>query len=51
MNVTDVDVLDNNDPLAKYRDEFHLPEDTIYLDGNSLGALPKRVKKRVKEVT
>ena len=51
MNVTDVDVLDNNDPLAKYRDEFHLPENTIYLDGNSLGALPKRVKQRVKEVT
>ena len=51
MNVTDVEVLDSNDPLAKYRDEFHLPENTIYLDGNSLGALPKRVKQRVKEVT
>lgn len=51
MNVTDVDVLDDNDPLAKYRDEFHLPENTIYLDGNSLGALPKRVRQRVKEVT
>jgi kynureninase len=32
---------DREDPLAALRDEFLLPADTIYLDGNSLGALPK----------
>ena len=33
--------LDAADPLAHFRDEFQLRESLIYLNGNSLGALPK----------
>lgn len=42
--------LDAADPLAPLRDLFELPADTIYLDGNSLGALPRGVTARVAEV-
>lgn len=34
---------DAADPLAYCRDRFQLPQDTVYLDGNSLGALPRAV--------
>jgi kynureninase len=33
--------LDQADELADLRHAFHLPEHLIYLDGNSLGAMPK----------
>ncbi|MEE4201031.1 MAG: kynureninase [Erythrobacter sp.] len=34
--------LDAADPLGQFRGEFILPGDIVYLDGNSLGALPRR---------
>ena len=33
--------LDAADPLGAFRERFHVPEGVIYLDGNSLGCLPK----------
>jgi kynureninase len=42
----DVLELDRNDPLAEKRLEFTLPDNVIYLDGNSLGAMPKVANER-----
>lgn len=50
LNRDDLAVLDRQDPLAPHREAFDLPEGVIYLDGNSLGAMPKAAKQRVREV-
>ncbi len=42
--------LDARDALAPLRDRFILPNGIIYLDGNSLGALPKETEARVRDV-
>ncbi len=47
---TDLEALDRADELAPLRELFALPEGVIYLDGNSLGALPKATPARVAEV-
>ncbi len=33
--------MDRNDPLKKFRNKFNLIQKTIYMDGNSLGLMPK----------
>ncbi|GHH39167.1 kynureninase [Streptomyces candidus] len=42
--------LDAADELAKSRELFALPDGVVYLDGNSLGALPRAVPGRLQDV-
>ncbi|GFH36314.1 kynureninase [Streptomyces pacificus] len=42
--------LDAADELAGRRKLFALDDDTVYLDGNSLGALPRHVRDRMADV-
>ncbi len=46
--------LDSDDPMRKYRDQFHLPlqkngSPFIYLSGNSLGLQPKSTKQYIEQ--
>jgi kynureninase len=42
--------LDRADPLREVRNRFSVPDGLVYLDGNSLGVLPKAVPARVLDV-
>ena len=49
--MNDAGALDRNDPLARFRDEFvHEEGGPLYVDGNSLGRLPKRTEAAIAEV-
>lgn len=50
MTREDCLALDAADPLAERRSLFQIPESVIYLDGNSLGVLPKAVPERLAKV-
>ena len=50
MKREDCEALDRADALAPLRDRFLIPEGLNYLDGNSLGVLPKGVAERVNAV-
>ena len=50
MTRDDALALDATDPLAPLREQFYLPPGVIYLDGNSLGVLPRQTGARVQQV-
>jgi len=50
LTLDSVREMDRKDPLASLRDRFEIPEGVIYLDGNSLGCLPKATPERIETV-
>lgn len=42
--------LDAADPLRHFRARFSLPDDVVYLDGNSLGVLPAQTPARLQQL-
>ncbi len=50
MTFDEVLALDAADPLARHSNDFVLPAGTLYLDGNSLGCLPRAARQRAREV-
>lgn len=50
IDMAKIQVMDETDPLKEMAAAFHLPEGMIYLDGNSLGAMPKAVVARMQDV-
>ena len=46
-HLPDFAALDRADPLAAFPDWFDLPEGVVYLDGNSLGPLPRATPARI----
>lgn len=50
LDRTTFEALDHADPLGSLREQFLLPHGVIYLDGNSLGALPRATPARVARV-
>jgi kynureninase len=47
MERSQCEALDRADPLAPLRERFRVPAGVVYLDGNSLGALPADVPGRL----
>ncbi|MFP7296385.1 kynureninase [Neobacillus niacini] len=49
LTVDDAKGMDKEDSLYKFREEFYIKPNTIYLDGNSLGLLSRRAERSLLE--
>ncbi|MEH7073329.1 kynureninase [Neobacillus drentensis] len=49
LSLENAQLLDKEDSLNRYREEFYLKPNSIYLDGNSLGLLSKRAERTLLE--
>ena len=49
-SIDDARQLDEADPLRDFRSSFDLPQGIVYLDGNSLGALPAAAAPRLTDL-
>jgi kynureninase len=47
LSLSHARAMDSQDPLRDFRARFVLPPDVVYLDGNSLGALPRETIGRI----
>jgi kynureninase len=50
LNLAALESIDLGDPLRSMRDAFLLPGGVVYLDGNSLGAMPRQTPERLQQV-
>ena len=50
MVPTEITQLDVDDPLRGFREEFYIPENTIYLNGNSLGLMSRQSAQDLQQV-
>lgn len=50
LSRADLAARDGDDPCGRHRDAFVLPDGVIYLDGNSLGPLPRSTAARLARV-
>ena len=49
IDLASVQALDQKDSLAEYKNHFTHTSNEIYMDGNSLGKLPKVAQKTLEE--
>ena len=49
ISKNEIQKMDREDPIREFKEKFHLPKGIIYMDGNSLGALPIATQKVISD--